>query len=311
MKTLTSRAYENQQDYEQMLNLLMEARSLTSDWRYAHVGELAFSYFNVFIHLDAQQHIRLWHDHGKMVGYAILGEDPALDWQLHPEYEWSGIEEQALDWAEARVEQLRQQDGETWGGDLVSGSRQDDPRRIAFLGSHGFKYCGEFAEVNMLRSLAEPIPEPKVPQGFVVREFAGLSELANRASIQREVWQPWTVGNVSDKDYACFMQLPNYRRDLDIVTVAPDGTIAAYVNGWIDPVNKIGDLGPLGALEAYRNRGLTRAAIYECLRRMRTYGMDRVCVSTGFSNEPAQNLYRSVGFEIVNCYLDYTKKNIQ
>ena len=71
---------------------------------------------------------------------------------------------------------------------------------------------------------------------------------------------PWTVGNVKDEDYASFMQMPGYHRDLDIVTVAPDGVIAAYVNGWIDPVNKIGDFGPVGALPNFRRKGLTARA---------------------------------------------------
>jgi len=104
------------------------------------------------------------------------------------------------------------------------------------------------------------------------------------------------------------MRLPGYHRELDIVTLAPNGVIAAYVNGWIDPLNKIGDFGPVGALEAYRRQGLTRAALLEGLRRMKAYGMDRVCISTGVSNTPAIQLYQSIGFKIVNRYQDYVKR---
>ncbi len=132
-------------------------------------------------------------------------------------------------------------------------------------------------------------------------------ETAERESIQREVWRPWTVGNVSDDDYARFMQMPGYCRELDIVTVDPNGVMAAYVNGWVDPVNKIGDFGPVGALKAYRRKGLTRAALVEGLRRLKIHGMNRVCISTGVSNVPAQQLYESIGFRVVNKYLDYVK----
>jgi ribosomal protein S18 acetylase RimI-like enzyme len=103
------------------------------------------------------------------------------------------------------------------------------------------------------------------------------------------------------------MRLPGYRRDLDVVTVTPEGVIAAYVNGWLDPVNRIGDFGPVGALPAYRRQGLTRAALLEGLRRMKAHGMQHVCISTGVSNTPARRLYESVGFKIVNKYLDYVK----
>ncbi|HEU0292504.1 MAG TPA: GNAT family N-acetyltransferase [Anaerolineales bacterium] len=304
---LTSRQFENECDLKQMYNLLMEGRSLTNDWHYSHVGELAFNYFMVACHLDPREHIRLWYDDGKLVGYAVLGEDPSFDCQVLPQYEWSGIESAALRWAEARVDELRKSNPEQWSGHLVTGSRQDNAKRIAFLEQHCFRYCGDFAEVNMLRSLDDLIPESSLPDGFQVREVSETGELADRAAIQREVWHPWTVGNVSDEDYAQFMNLPGYHRNLDIITVTPGGVIAAYVNGWIDPINKIGDFGPVGARQAYRRQGFTRAALLEGLRRMRAHGMDRVCISTGVSNTPAKQLYEAIGFRVVNRYLDYVR----
>ena len=308
IRSWSSRLYDTETDLQQMYNLLMEARARTSDWRYAHVGELAFNFFMVACHLNPREHIRLWHDvECQLIAYAMLGEDPAFDYQILPEYEWSGIEEEALAWAETRVTQLRQHAAQQWGGNLASGARQDNAQRIAFLEQHGFRYCGDFAEVNMLRSLDEPIPEPVLPAGCQVRAVAETGEISSRAAAQREVWQPWTVGNVSDDDYARFMRLPGYQRDLDVVTITPDGVIAAYVNGWIDPINQIGDFGPVGALLAYRRQGLTRAALLEGLRRMKVHNMNRVCISTGVSNTPAIRLYESVGFRIVNRYLDYVQ----
>ncbi len=307
VRSLTSRFYETEHDLQQMRGLLMEARSRTDDWRYWHVGELMFGFFMVACHLNPQEHIRLWHDdEGKLVSYAVLGEDPSFDWQVLPEYEWSGIETEAMAWAETRLTELRERDAQRWSGNFVSGVRRDNAKRIAFLEQHGFRRGG-YAEVNMLRSLDEPIPESALPTGCQVRAVSDAGEIPNRAAAQREVWQPWTVGNVSDDDYAYFMRLPGYHRELDVVAVAADGVIAAYVNGWIDPVNRIGDFGPVGALPAYRRQGLTRAALLESLRRMQARGMDRACVSTGDSNTPALRLYESIGFKIVNKYLEYVK----
>jgi ribosomal protein S18 acetylase RimI-like enzyme len=305
---LTSRLYETEDDLQQMQGLLMEARSSTNDWHYFHVGELMWEFFMVACHLNPQKYIRLWHDNqGKLVAYAILGEDPSFDCQVLPQYEWSGIEAEAMAWAETRVSELRKRDAQKWKGGFVSGARQDDAKRIAFLEQHGFRYSGEFAEVNMLCALAEPIPDSVLPTGCQVRAVAEADEISNRAAAQREVWLPWTVGNVSDDDYARLMRLPGYNRDLDVVAVTPDGVIAAYVNGWIDLVNRVGGFGPVGALPAYRRQGLTRAALLEGLRRMQARGMDRVCISTGVSNAPAIRLYESIGFRIVNKYLDYVK----
>jgi ribosomal protein S18 acetylase RimI-like enzyme len=300
VRLLTSRDYETERDLQQMQESLMEARLCT-------VGELTFRFFTVACHLNPQKHIRLWHnDEGKLVAYAILGEDPSFDWQVLPEYEWAGIEAEAIAWAEMCLTELRERDMQQWSGSLVSGARQDNARRRLFLGRHGFRYSGEFAEVNMLRSLDKPIPQPVLPLGCRIRAVED-SEISDRAAAHREVWQSWPDGNISDDDYAWFMQLPGYHRDLDVVAVMPEGVIAAFVNGWIDPVNRIGDLGEVGARPAYRRQGLMRAALLEVLHRMQARGMDRVCVSTGVSNIPAIRLYESIGFEIVNQYLDYVK----
>jgi ribosomal protein S18 acetylase RimI-like enzyme len=306
--SFASRLYETEYDFQQMQALLMEARSRTNDWRYAHVGELMWGFFMVLCHLNPQEHIRLWYDdEGKLVGYAILGEDPSFDCQVLPEFEWSGIETEAMTWAETRLTALRKHAAQRWSGHFASGARQDDVKRIAFLEQHGFRYSGEFAEVNMLRSLDEPIPEPTLPAAYQIRAVAETGETANRAAAQREVWLPWSVGDLSGDDYARLMRLPGYHHALDVVAVASDGVIAAYVNCWIDPVNRIGDFGPVGARPAYRRQGLTRAVLLEGLRRLRAHGMDRVCVSTGISNTPARRLYESVGFKVVNKYLDYIK----
>jgi GNAT superfamily N-acetyltransferase len=306
MCSLTTRPYQSEHDLAEMQALLREGRAQAGDWAYAHAGELAWEFFILSCHLDPGQQVRLWHaGAGRLAAYAMLGEDPSFACQVRSEFQWQGIEHQALGWAGARLAELRGHDPERWHSPLVTTARQDDARRIAFLEEHGFRYRGTFAEVNLLRSLDGPLPEPAVPDGFQVRAFAGGVELSSRAAAQRLVWQPWSVGNVGDDDYARLLSLPGYDPELDLVAVAPDGAVAAYANGWLDATNQIGDFGPVGALPAWRRRGLTRAVLREGLRRMQARGMDRACVSTSESNAPARRLYESTGFEVANRTLDY------
>lgn len=44
---LASRFFETENDLLQMRDMLTRARSLTDDWRYAHIGELMWGYFMV------------------------------------------------------------------------------------------------------------------------------------------------------------------------------------------------------------------------------------------------------------------------
>jgi ribosomal protein S18 acetylase RimI-like enzyme len=307
--SVSSRLYETEADLQQMYALLMEARARTNDWRYWHVGELAFGFFMIGCHLDPRKHVRVWHEKDKLVGYALLGDDAYFDWQVLPQHEGKGIESEALAWAEGLLTELRAGDAERWKGPMVVGVRQDNAERIAFLEQYGFRR-GEYVEVNMLRSLSDPMGEQQLPKalppGYEIRSLsANANEVPRRAEAHREVWGRWTVGDVTDEQYARFMRLPGYEQELDVVAVASDGAVAAYVNGWLDPVNKIGDLGPVGAREAYRRQGLTRAVLLGCMRRMKARGMDRVCVSTGEDNVAARGLYESVGFRIVNRYVEY------
>jgi ribosomal protein S18 acetylase RimI-like enzyme len=288
-----------------MQRLLMDARARSDDWRYWHVGDLMWAFLSLTSHLNPQDRIRLWHDEqDSLVGFALVGEDPAFECQVLPEFVWAGIEQEALAWAEALRAELAKNDVKRWGGAFIWGARQDDASRIAFLEGHGFRQ-DDHIEVNLLRSLDEPPPEATIPDGYHIRAVAESGEAGQRADIEREVWHPYS--DISGDDYTHLMRLPGYHRDLDVVAVSPEGVIAAYVNGWIDPLNQIGDFGPVGAREAYRRRGLTRSVLVEDMRRMRNLGMNRVCVSTGESNAPARRLYESLGFRVVNQYLTFAK----
>jgi hypothetical protein len=45
-----------------------------------------WGFLMVTCHLNPQESIRLWHDHlGKLIAYAILGEDPSFDCQVSPD----------------------------------------------------------------------------------------------------------------------------------------------------------------------------------------------------------------------------------
>jgi mycothiol synthase len=93
------------------------------------------------------------------------------------------------------------------------------------------------------------------------------------------------------------MDAPGYVRDLDIVAIAPNQSLAAFALCWVDPANKVGQFEPVGTAPEFRQQGLGQAVLYEGLRRMQQHGAERVIVIVESADVAACRLYASVGFE--------------
>ena len=92
--------------------------------------------------------------------------------------------------------------------------------------------------------------------------------------------------------YVDIQRCPLYRRDLDLVVVAPDGDLAAFTTVWYDDVTRTGYFEPVGTSPDYQRKGLGKAIMTEGLRRLKRMGALYVTVA-GFS-EAANALYASV-----------------
>ncbi|MBK8028514.1 MAG: GNAT family N-acetyltransferase [Chloroflexi bacterium] len=99
---------------------------------------------------------------------------------------------------------------------------------------------------------------------------------------------------------------PDYRLDLDVVVVAPDGQFAAFAQGWVDAENGIGLFEPVGTHPDFRKLGLCRAVIYEGLRRMHAAGATEAHVYP-YENHDASQVYRKLGFQTRGKIIAYRK----
>jgi GNAT superfamily N-acetyltransferase len=89
-------------------------------------------------------------------------------------------------------------------------------------------------------------------------------------------------------------EAPLYRRDLDIVAVAPNGEIASFCTLWFDDMTQSGYFEPVGTVPEHRQRGLGKAVLCEALRRVKRLGANLAFVSS--YTPPAHALYSSIGF---------------
>lgn len=234
---------------------------------------------------DPTDHVRVWERGGVPVAFAMLVPfaTPWLSYGVHPDHRTPELEAAALGFGISRTS--------AGTGVRVSAS-EDDLARIEVQESLGFvRQPGSMA--HLVLELDSP-PEPVIADGFVVRSIAGEHEAAAHVHAHQEVWAPskYTL----DKQL-WLMRLPDFRRDLNLLAVAPDGTVAGTVVGWLDPVNRTGEIEPLGVRLAYRGLGLGKALTVELLRRLAGLGALTAEVwGVGELDRMPAALYTGLGF---------------
>jgi predicted N-acetyltransferase YhbS len=86
-------------------------------------------------------------------------------------------------------------------------------------------------------------------------------------------------------------EAPDYRKDLDLFVVAPNGDYASFGTVWIDEKNEYGNFEPVGTHTEYQRMGLASALMFEGFKRMTQYGMTRSYMDSN------NKFYQKVGFK--------------
>jgi ribosomal protein S18 acetylase RimI-like enzyme len=168
---------------------------------------------------------------------------------------------------------------------------EDNSALIQFLEGRGYSRS-DYYKVQMLQPLTSTGAPQVVPEGFQIRSLAGEEDIPARLAVHQAVF-----GGVLEVDrYRRLMRLPTYRRDLDLVAVAPDGKFLANCLFWMDEPNALGQIEPVGTHPDYRRRGLARALVVEGLRRLRVLGATTAYVRPEDPNPDLIGFYESCGF---------------
>jgi mycothiol synthase len=176
-----------------------------------------------------------------------------------------------------------------------------DSSRKLFLEEMGYHREARHLDLINTRSLTEPIPEPDLPPGFIIRSAAGEAEVANLVKVHSGAFNSkWT-----ESSYLEVMRTPSYDVERELVVVAPDGTFAAFLIYWPDPVSKSGLFEPVGCHKDFQRQGLTKALMYSGMQRMKAAGVQTALVLYHADNEAGRALYTSVGFRPIHEVYEY------
>lgn len=233
----------------------------------------------------------LWEDDdGRLVGvvHPEGGSDPFLE--LDPA--WRHLEPEMLEWAEERM--ARPADGRRV---VEVGAWDWDEHRRAVLAGRGYveQPDGWWTRWTDVAAIAAG-DGLAVPAGYTIRTTGEASfdeDCARMADLLNAAFGR-TVHTAAE--YRTFMTgAPAFRHDLNLVAIAPDGSFAAHVGVYLDPVNAHGVFEPVCTHPGHRRLGLARTLMLKGLRRLHALGSVTAAVDTGDSEE-ANAFYRSLGF---------------
>jgi len=216
--------------------------------------------------------------------------------QTHPEFRSKQLEEEMVDIAEKRL-WTAASDGRN---KVAVWAHEGDALRDGILEGRGFKVRPEATMHDRWMSLEGEIPEPVVPAGFAVRPMGDGAELLERCYTSGLAFHPDNPAQAHENRedvtwYRNIQKAPLYRRDLDIVAVAPDGAVASFCTIWFDDVTLTAACEPVATSPAHQKKGLAKACIHEGLRRAREMGATLGFVGSG--EEPAHKCYAGAGLK--------------
>jgi ribosomal protein S18 acetylase RimI-like enzyme len=317
MTTTTLRLFAGEADLQPIVELTNAVEAADHIGAGTSVDELRIELEHPLI--DPRRDIALWEDgDGGLAALGALWPQKAGDpveahfWvRVHPDSRGNGLERDVIEWGAGRLSEIAAARGLT--GRLRLAARDDDAYRIGIFERNGFRLDRRF--FDMARPLDQPIAEAPLPDGFTIRPLEGEREVAAWVeTFNQSFIDHWNHHDMTVERRLHWMQSLDYRADLDLVAVAPDGTLAAFSFCIIEAANnerlgaREGWVADLGTRRGYRKRGLARAILTESLRRIKDAGMATAKLGVDILNpNGALRLYESVGFQKVETWLSYVR----
>lgn len=293
------RKYSTPDDFEAVGDFLIE--NYQPDNRDGNFPQPAWEYMHGHPYLDEKSlhKIGIWEDSGKIVG--VVHYEHALGeafFEIHPGY--THLKPEMLEHAEKYL-YGKTEDGRRY---LKAFINDFDMEFEALVKSWGYekddKIARQMSQIKMTHPFRPIIP---LPDGFLLKSLAEDNDLAK---IDRALWRGFNHGDeppaIDYEGRKKQQSVPNFRKDLNIIIVAPDGNYVAYAGTWFEATNKFAYVEPVATDPDYRRRGFGKAAVLEGVRRCGELGAKVAYVG---SDQP---FYRAMDFKKLftcNCWIKY------
>jgi mycothiol synthase len=305
---LTMRVYQREDDYWRIREFLRRVFML-NDRRESSWPVYRFDYWRWhgvenMGHGRLEEDVFVWETADGQIAAVLNREGPGEAYlQVHPGLRTPALEEAMVVVAEEHLavpipggrRRLR-----VW-------AHERDALRQDVLAGRGYTKS-DWPEYQRRRPLSVPVPAAPVPGGYTVRALGGSEEHTARRLVSWRAFHPDEPDERSGGGdwYRNIQRAPFYRRDLDLVVVAPGGEFASFCTVWFDDVTRTGAFEPVGTAPEYQRCGLGKAVMCEGLRRLRWMGATMAYV--GSYGMPAHALYASAGFTEYDLFEPWAKE---
>jgi len=293
---LTMQPYQNEEDFWRIRAFLREVFLLNNRLEHSwNVARLDYWRWHIVMNCGSSESVekatRIWESEGGQIAAVLINFGSGeLRLHVHPHFRTAALEEEMLAYAEEHYFATTN-DGRRY---LVLPIFEYDAQRRVTAAHCGFEKRPGWNH-HYWRDLDGLIPDIGAPTGYTVRSMGDENEHPSRSWCSWRAFHSDEPDQDYDGDYSWFRNIqsaPLYRRDLDIIAAASDGSIAAFCTIYYDDYTRSAVTVLVGTAAEQWRRGLGKTVIYEGMRRLKRLGCTRVFATA--SDEPADALYGSV-----------------
>ncbi|MFH0816295.1 MAG: GNAT family N-acetyltransferase [Methanobacteriota archaeon] len=282
----TSRPYNRAKDFDRIGRFLIgtyavpQGNWLHPRWEYMH--------FHPILDTSSLSKIGVWEERGEIVGVVNYeGDIGHAFFQLHPDH--LNLKGEMLDYA---LKNLTRPVGSRRR--LVAWINDFDAEMEALAAERGFRKDPQNADAQSSMQIPKPFPKIELPDGFRLQSLADENDILKVHRIMHRGFnnngEPPMDGPGGPDCRRLMQSAPNFRRDLNIVAVAPDGSYVSYGGIWYQQQHKICYVEPVATDPEYRMMGLGKAVVMDSIRRCGELGATLAYVGSG------QTFYKAMGF---------------
>ena len=304
------RHYVPEKDLPELARLLTEIESIDRDGEDTSEDYLRASL--AWPNYRPAQDVWVAESEGRLVGYGVALEQPShrctIYVVVHPSQRRRGLGSQLLELTFNRVRQLGAKDI------LVYANEQNNASDL-FLKHHGFQQVGSSGSMKINADVESPPAE--FPQGFALKKYSEVNDplilLKALDDCYSGMWGHQHNDNRSEEERKSPRFLQYYDGE-DILLLFDEkdsifGICSLKSQGKREGNGELSDLldGP-GIIQEFREEGYQRPMVLAGIQHLRQRGTRPITLEFWGDNENALNIYRSLGFKMVNRYVAYHKE---